>query len=346
VAYQLLLDRGYTGHEHLDSVGLIHMNGRLYDPMTRRFLAPDNYVQDPYNTLPIAIGINRYGYVYNNPLSYNDPSGEFIVETILIATGIFAIGNTVAQAINGNINSFGDAFRAFFQGGITGAALGVGIAASISVPVLGPIVKWSGYLYAGATGISVVSGLGHGIFTGDWSGLENAGKLFLGNFYLDENRSFFGGILQGVSRFSWELPQTTIGGSYSQIRNTFGNIDEVRYFGGATFAINENTNSRWGVSLGNFININLRGSLNEENHPDGWMFSEEGLFLHEYGHTFQSQRFGLSYLFAIGIPSALSANSENHDRKWYELQANRWAWKYANQHGFLDYWPFNRYLFN
>jgi len=41
----LLLDRGYTGHEHLNSVGLIHMNGRLYDPMTRRFLAPDNYVQ-------------------------------------------------------------------------------------------------------------------------------------------------------------------------------------------------------------------------------------------------------------------------------------------------------------
>src|SRR5690606_15044857 len=29
---ELLLDRGYTGHEHLQSVGLIHMNGRLYDP--------------------------------------------------------------------------------------------------------------------------------------------------------------------------------------------------------------------------------------------------------------------------------------------------------------------------
>ena len=24
-----ILDRGYTGHEHLQSVGLIHMNGRL-----------------------------------------------------------------------------------------------------------------------------------------------------------------------------------------------------------------------------------------------------------------------------------------------------------------------------
>ncbi|MDR2205687.1 MAG: hypothetical protein LBE36_05975 [Flavobacteriaceae bacterium] len=33
----LLIDRGYTGHEHLLKVGLIHMNGRLYDPLLRRF---------------------------------------------------------------------------------------------------------------------------------------------------------------------------------------------------------------------------------------------------------------------------------------------------------------------
>ena len=35
-----VLDRGYTGHEHLQSVGLIHMNGRLYDPKLHRFLQP------------------------------------------------------------------------------------------------------------------------------------------------------------------------------------------------------------------------------------------------------------------------------------------------------------------
>ena len=27
-----LLDKGFTGHEHLQTVGLIYMNGRLYDP--------------------------------------------------------------------------------------------------------------------------------------------------------------------------------------------------------------------------------------------------------------------------------------------------------------------------
>ena len=39
-----LLDRGFTGHEHLQTVGFIHMNGRLYDPALHRFLQPDNYV--------------------------------------------------------------------------------------------------------------------------------------------------------------------------------------------------------------------------------------------------------------------------------------------------------------
>lgn len=45
-----VLDRGYTGHEHLQSVGLIHMNGHLYDTKLHRFLQPDNYVQEPFNT--------------------------------------------------------------------------------------------------------------------------------------------------------------------------------------------------------------------------------------------------------------------------------------------------------
>ncbi|WP_241507321.1 putative toxin, partial [Aquimarina sediminis] len=72
MGYDSLLDRGYTGHEHFFEVGLIHMNGRMYDPQLGRFLSPDNYIQNPYNTQ----NYNRYGYVLNNPLMYTDPSGE------------------------------------------------------------------------------------------------------------------------------------------------------------------------------------------------------------------------------------------------------------------------------
>jgi len=69
----LLIDRGYTGHEHFMKVGIIHMNGRLYDPLLRRFLNADENIQDPANTQ----NYNKYGYVMNNPLMYNDPNGEF-----------------------------------------------------------------------------------------------------------------------------------------------------------------------------------------------------------------------------------------------------------------------------
>lgn len=66
-----LLDRGYTGHEHLDQFGLINMNGRVYDPFVARFLSPDRYVQSPDYTQ----SFNRYSYGFNNPLKYTDPTG-------------------------------------------------------------------------------------------------------------------------------------------------------------------------------------------------------------------------------------------------------------------------------
>lgn len=72
--FNLVIDRGYTSHEHFAEVGIIHMNGRLYDPLLRRFLNADENIQDPTNTQ----NYNKYGYVMNNPLMYNDPSGEFI----------------------------------------------------------------------------------------------------------------------------------------------------------------------------------------------------------------------------------------------------------------------------
>ncbi|WP_444923822.1 RHS repeat-associated core domain-containing protein [Microbulbifer sp. DLAB2-AF] len=67
----LTTKRGYTGHEHLDRTGLIHMNGRIYDPTLGRFLSPDPIVQAP----TYSQNWNRYSYVFNNPLSFTDPSG-------------------------------------------------------------------------------------------------------------------------------------------------------------------------------------------------------------------------------------------------------------------------------
>jgi RHS repeat-associated protein len=63
--------RGFTGHEQLDSVGLIHMNGRVYDPLLGRFGSPDPMTEDPFSSQ----GWNRYSYVGNSPVNFTDPSG-------------------------------------------------------------------------------------------------------------------------------------------------------------------------------------------------------------------------------------------------------------------------------
>lgn len=63
--------RGFTDHEHLQDLGLIHMNGRIYDPLIARFLSADPFVQAP----SYSQSYNRYSYVWNNPLNTTDPSG-------------------------------------------------------------------------------------------------------------------------------------------------------------------------------------------------------------------------------------------------------------------------------
>ena len=70
---ELLLGRGYTGHEHLPWFGLVNMNARLYDPAVGRFLSPDPLVQAPDNTQ----NYNRYSYCLNNPLRWTDNTGLF-----------------------------------------------------------------------------------------------------------------------------------------------------------------------------------------------------------------------------------------------------------------------------
>ena len=49
-------DRGFTGHEQLDDIGLVHMNGRIYDPVLARFLQADPTPQDPANRRPRHLG--------------------------------------------------------------------------------------------------------------------------------------------------------------------------------------------------------------------------------------------------------------------------------------------------
>ncbi len=129
--------RGFTGHEMLDAVGAVHMNGRLYDPALGRFLRADPFVQFPKDLQ----GHNRYSYALNNPLSYTDPSGHFILTlaaSAFIATATANIGlvttiSTLAAAGFGDALLHGASFRqallAGFASGVSaGAFSGIGTA--------------------------------------------------------------------------------------------------------------------------------------------------------------------------------------------------------------------------
>lgn len=64
-------NKGYTGHEMLDALDLVHMNGRVYDPLLARFLSADPVIQEPEHSQ----SYNRYTYVWNNPTNATDPTG-------------------------------------------------------------------------------------------------------------------------------------------------------------------------------------------------------------------------------------------------------------------------------
>lgn len=157
-AKNLIIDRGYTSHEHFMEVGIIHMNGRLYDPLLRRFLNADDNIQDPTNTQ----NYNKYGYVMNNPLMFNDPSGEFweagLFLTILAyAIPAAAIGAAIGAAIyitfatiNNNF-SLGGFARSILVGAATGA---------ISAGIGQVFVAASGFW--GAVGVGALSGAATG----------------------------------------------------------------------------------------------------------------------------------------------------------------------------------------
>ena len=179
----LILDRGYTSHEHFAEVGLIHMNGRLYDPLLRRFLNADENIQDPHNTQ----NYNKYGYVLNNPLIYSDPTGEVFFLPFLIGVGL---GQFFAGLLSAAIIGAGAGLLSYSLGALTttskwklGAALksmffgAVGGAASFGIGSIFTNLEGTATVIAkslGKFGSPIVQGGVHAISQGTLS-------LFQGN---------------------------------------------------------------------------------------------------------------------------------------------------------------------
>lgn len=169
-APDLMLSRGYTGHEYIPEAGLYNANARLYDPFLGCFLSPDPYIQAPDFTQ----NFNRYAYALNNPLKYSDESGEFVATTTIvigcIIGGAAIIGGTVNVLANmDNINGFWQGFTT----AMTGAIGGAGVAAA--------------GIFSGGIGI-VLAGAGAGALTSfNNTVVAQTGKNFLGINQVDWN---------------------------------------------------------------------------------------------------------------------------------------------------------------
>ena len=129
--------RGFIGHEHVDSMGLIHMNGRIYDPHLARFLQADPFMEDTGT-------LNRYTYVHNNPLMYSDPSGYN-------ARAIFRsfITIVVGLAVPGSWGILGSVFAGALAGAVTTGSLEGVLLGAFSGLVFGSIGEYFQGVQAG-----------------------------------------------------------------------------------------------------------------------------------------------------------------------------------------------------
>lgn len=209
-----------------------------------------------------------------------------------------------------------------------------------------------------------LSGFIQGLFSSKENRLSNAwnkanqmalndAKILGGLFYPDFNKGFFGKTWELFSRLTWQSPQAFLGLGWSMAKNFVGVVDRVEYFDDATYVINENwkNTGKQGVTLGNYINIDMNGTIPNETSFSAYVLNNHyyntSIFMHEYGHTIQSKRWGPLYLLSIGLPSLISGaahDGENHNHHYFytEVWANRRAQKHFSDL-YNTEWDYNHY---
>ena len=171
--------REFTSHETIPNVGLVNMNGRVYDPELGRFLTPDPNVQFVANLQ----SYNRYSYVTNNPLRYTDPTGYGFWSTITSGSFWLGVGELALGALScaggpelcvsvGVLIAVGNSTAALAQGASV-AQVAIGAAAGFLAGQFGSAVGGLVGNYAG----SVIGGTVAGAVSGAITTAAMGGKL-------------------------------------------------------------------------------------------------------------------------------------------------------------------------
>lgn len=134
-------NRGFTGHEMLDQLDLVHMNGRVYDPAIARVMSPDPLI----TRFSDGQSWNRYSYVFNSPTKFVDPTG-FTAEGCPSPVNC---GQTIAQRLIGEASLENTVFkissglRQFVNSATSGGSAVLRAAATRALPLVIPLSKVS-----------------------------------------------------------------------------------------------------------------------------------------------------------------------------------------------------------
>ena len=257
----VIFDRGYTGHEHLNEVRLIHMNGRLYDPLLRSFLMPDNFVSDPNNTQ----NYNRYSYVLNNPLRYVDINGEEPISigiAILIGTAISAWTYTITCLTSGiEFTATGLLESAVIGAASAAVTFGIGSAAT--------------NLFANYFSRAAFQAVAHGTFQGTMTAVTG-GKFWSG---------FAAGALSSIAASAWSGGDVSkgqwngIGGKFAD--SGAGMIAFGTVAGGAGAALTGG--NFWQGAVTGLVVSGLNHAMHQMDSPDDNGYDKNGKKINDNG---------------------------------------------------------------
>ncbi len=125
---------GFSGGRADTDLGLVHMNGRIYDPLLGRFLSADIVVQNPTSLQ----SYNRYSYVLNNPLTNTDPTGFYSILGLEFTDGGGVLGfmKDAQGYMNAATSGAAEGAVAYGKGLVQGAVATLeGTASAIAHPI-------------------------------------------------------------------------------------------------------------------------------------------------------------------------------------------------------------------
>ncbi|QES88069.1 FG-GAP-like repeat-containing protein [Rhizosphaericola mali] len=297
------LYRGYNGHEHLDELGLVNMNGRMYDPVQGRMMSPDIEITYPEYTQ----SYNGYSYALDNPLIMIDPTGysfwSFLGKagkTILtgaedlgamIGTGIVGyVGASLESGGHWNVSGWN---HDWWKGALTSDLIAGAIAVDVmsfgggstilgaEIPTLTSVfgTTAAGTVTAGA---SIASGAATGVLVGSASSFVADGFKFNWNdqFVATTTGAITGAFgSNGMSKFLSANISNTIFGAPGLLKslasNTIGGLlasttemFETGESWNSAFSFNSITNSLEQSTVSNFAHNGIGGLLGDEDNPN------------------------------------------------------------------------------